>query len=121
MSGGSAIDGDYVDRPGALGGIVQTHGFGELGPCGPADKSVSMPCAESAGSSRWWIPRGIDSGLGSKMLDYSVVPVLPILMAENKIVSRHRRVGTLFLEIIPFLSPLAKSSLCEEDVINIRT
>src|SRR4051794_11090640 len=78
MSGSSAIDRDYVDRPGALRGIVQTHGFGELGPCGPTDKSVSVPCAESAGSVGWWIPCGIDRGFGSEMLDDGIIPILPI-------------------------------------------
>jgi hypothetical protein len=40
-------------------------------------------------------------------------------VAKDKKVSRHRRVGQLFLEEISFLGALAESGFCEVDLIHI--
>src|SRR5258707_2014142 len=75
VSGSSAEHRDYIGCPRALGGVVKTHGFGELGPGRAVHKRVAMPCLEITGSSGRRTPRGIASSFCVDMLAHSAVAV----------------------------------------------
>src|SRR5207248_2742020 len=64
---------------------------------------------------------GIHGGLSTEMVDYGVVPVFAVLMAQDDVVSGHGRIWVLFLEKVAFLGAFAESSFGEVDMVDVST
>src|SRR5947208_13500664 len=72
-----------------------------------------MPGVQVARGGRSRSAGGIHGGLSTEMVDYGVVPVFAVLMAQDDVVSGHGRIRILFLEKVAFLGAFAESSFGE--------
>src|SRR5438132_4168688 len=80
-----------------------------------------MPGVQVARGGRSRSAGGIHGGLSTEMVDYGVVPVFAVLMAQDDVVSGHGRIWVLFLEKVAFLGAFAESSFGEVDMVDIST
>src|SRR2546422_9473501 len=120
MSGSRPSHGDYIDRACSLGRLVaEAHGANELWPRRAVDKGIGVPEVQIAHGCGYRGAGGVHCGLGSEMLDGYVVPVLAILVAQDKAVLRHGRARCRCLEEIAFLNGFAECGLGEVDVVDV--
>src|SRR5436305_10705576 len=80
-----------------------------------------MPGVQVARGGRSRSAGGMHGGLSTEMVDYGVVPVFAVLMAQDDVVSGHGRIRILFLEKVAFLGAFAESSFGEVDMVDVST
>src|SRR5678816_4017379 len=121
MSGSRSKNSNHINRSGTLGRVIQSHGLGELRPCGTVYKSITMPSIQIACSRRDRSPGRFHSCLCTEMLDDGIIPFCAALVPKNDVMSRHGSIGTLLFEVITFLRSFSESSFGEMDMVDVGT
>src|SRR4029453_558378 len=80
-----------------------------------------MPVAQTRHGGRRRGTGGINGRFGAEMLNYAEIPGIAVLVAQDDIMARHRRIGRLPLEGLAVIGRFTEGSFGQMHVVNVST